>query len=170
VHQEFGRTDILVNNAGVMLLGPFIAEQRAEHRQMVEVNLLGAMTTTEAFLDQLRDSGGGLVNISSVAGRTARKARAGSAVYAATKTGLGGWSEVLRQELQPGVRVMVIEPGAVATELPDHITHAQTGPEIDQFYQELAIPAQEIAAIISFCVSRPRTVSINEILVRPTAL
>ena len=169
MHQEFGRTDILVNNAGVMLLGPFIAEQRAEHRQMVEVNLLGAMTTTEVFLDQLRDGGGGLVNISSVAGRTARTARAGSAVYAATKTGLGGWSEVLRQELQPGVRVMVIEPGAVATELPDHITHAQTRPEIDQFYQQLAIPAQEIAAIISFCVSRPRTVSINEILVRPTA-
>ena len=169
MHQEFGRTDILVDNAGVMLLGPFIAEQRAEHRQMVEVNLLGAMTTTEVFLDQLRDGGGGLVNISSVAGRTARTARAGSAVYAATKTGLGGWSEVLRQELQPGVRVMVIEPGAVATELPDHITHAQTRPEIDQFYQQLAIPAQEIAAIISFCVSRPRTVSINEILVRPTA-
>ena len=64
---------------------------------------------------------------------------------------------------------MVIEPGAVATELPDHITHAQTRPEIDQFYQQLAIPAQEIAAIISFCVSLPRTVSINEILVRPTA-
>ena len=74
VHQEFGRTDILVNNAGVMLLGPFIAEQRAEHRQMVEVNLLGAMTTTEVFLDQLRDGGGGLVNISSVAGRTAVRA------------------------------------------------------------------------------------------------
>lgn len=64
---------------------------------------------------------------------------------------------------------MVIEPGAVATELPDRITHAQTRPEIDQFYQQLAIPAQEIATIISFCVSRPRTVPINEILVRPTA-
>lgn len=97
MHQEFGRTDILVNNAGVMLLGPFIAGQRAEHRQMVEVNLLCAMTTTEVFLDQLRD-GGDLVSISSVADRTAR---AGSAVYAATKTGLGSWSEVLRQELQP---------------------------------------------------------------------
>jgi len=88
---------------------------------------------------------------------------------AATKTGLGGWSEVLRQELQPDVRVMVIEPGAVATELPDHIARTQTRPEIDQFYQQLAIPAEEIAAIISFCVSRPRAVSVNEVLVRPAA-
>ena len=76
MHQEFGRTDILVNNAGVMLLGPFIAEQRAEHRQMVEVNLLGAMTTTEVFLDQLRD-GGGLVNIPrSPAGQPGQPVRA----------------------------------------------------------------------------------------------
>jgi len=65
--------------------------------------------------------------------------------------------------------VIVIEPGAVATELPEHITHAETRPQIEQFYQELAIPAEEIAEIISFCVSRPRAVSINEVLVRPTA-
>ena len=79
------------------------------------------MTATEVFLDQLRDGGGDLVNISSVAGRTARPGNAG---YAATKWGLNGWSESLRQELQPDIRVIVIEPGAVATELTDHITHA----------------------------------------------
>ena len=112
---------MLVNNAGVMLLAPFSSDQRAEIRQMVEVNLLGAMTATEVFLDQLRDGGGDLVNISSVAGRTAR---AGNAAYAATKWGLNGWSEGLRQELQPDIRVTLIEPGAVATELTDHITHA----------------------------------------------
>ena len=106
-----------------MLLAPFTSEQRAEQRQMVEVNLLGAMTATEVFLDQLRDGGGDLVNVSSVAGRTAR---AGNAAYAATKWGLNGWSEALRQELQPDVRVIVIEPGAVATELTDHITHGET--------------------------------------------
>ncbi len=111
---------MLVNNAGVMLLGPFGSEQRDEARRMVEVNLLGAMTATEVFLPtQLRDGGGDLVNISSVAGRTAR---AGNAAYAATKWGMNGWSEALRQELQPDIRVTVIEPGAVATELTDHIT------------------------------------------------
>ena len=81
VRDELGGADVLVNNAGVMLLAPFTSDQRAEQRQMVEVNLLGAMTATEVFLDQLRDGGGDLVNISSVAGRTAR---AGNAGYAAT--------------------------------------------------------------------------------------
>ena len=75
---------MLVNNAGIMLLGPFIPEQREDSRRMVETNLLGAMTATEVFLDQLKDGGGDLVNISSVAGRTAR---AGNAGYAATKWG-----------------------------------------------------------------------------------
>jgi NADP-dependent 3-hydroxy acid dehydrogenase YdfG len=93
VRSELGGADVLVNNAGVMLLAPFSSDQRAEIRQMVEVNLLGAMTATEVFLDQLRDGGGDLVNISSVAGRTAR---AGNAAYAATKWGLNGWSEGLR--------------------------------------------------------------------------
>ena len=98
VQQELGGADILVNNAGVMLTAPFNSDQREEHRRMVETNLLGAMTATEVFLDQLRDGGGDLINISSVAGRTAR---AGNAAYAATKWGLNGWSEALRQELQP---------------------------------------------------------------------
>ena len=166
VQDELGGADVLVNNAGVMLLAPFTSEQRAEQRQMVEVNLLGAMTATEVFLDQLSDGGGDLINISSVAGRTAR---AGNAVYAATKWGMNGWSEALRQELQPDVRVIVIEPGAVATELVDHITHDETKQGIEDFYAATAITADDIAQIIAFAVSRPRSVSLNEILIRPTA-
>ena len=107
VGQELGGADVLVNNAGVMLLAPFSSDQRAEHRQMVETNLLGAMTATEVFLDQLRDGGGDLINISSVAGRTARP---GNSVYAATKWGMNGWSESLRQELQPDIRVTGSSP------------------------------------------------------------
>lgn len=166
VERELGGTDVLVNNAGVMLLAPFTSDQRAEQRQMVEVNLLGAMTATEVFLDQLGDGGGDLVNISSVAGRTAR---AGNAVYAATKWGINGWSEGLRQELQPDIRVMVIEPGAVATELTDHITHAETKQATQQFVKNLAITPQDIAEVIAFAVTRPRRMTLNEILVRPTA-
>src|SRR5206468_4130407 len=142
VRSELGGADILVNNAGVMLLAPFTPDQRAEMRQMVEVNLLGSITATEVFLEQLRTGGAGdLVDISSVAGRTAR---AGNAVYAATKWGLGGWSEALRQELQPDIRVMVIEPGAVATELTDHITHAETKRSTQQFVRDVAITARDI--------------------------
>jgi NADP-dependent 3-hydroxy acid dehydrogenase YdfG len=106
VQQELGGADILVNNAGVMLTAPFASDQREEHRRMVETNLLGAMTATEVFLDQLRANGcGDLVNVSSVAGRVAP---AGFAAYAATKWGINGWSEALRVELQPDVRVIVI--------------------------------------------------------------
>jgi NADP-dependent 3-hydroxy acid dehydrogenase YdfG len=167
VQRELGGADVLINNAGVMLLAPFTSEQRAEHRRMVETNLLGAMTATEVFLDQLRGGGGGdLVNVSSVAGRTARP---GNAVYAATKWGMNGWSESLRQELQPDVRVMVIEHGAVATELTDHITHADTKRTTQAFVRDLAIRAQDVAEVIAFAVSRPRRMSLNEILVRPTA-
>jgi NADP-dependent 3-hydroxy acid dehydrogenase YdfG len=133
---------------------------------MIEANLLGAMTVTEVFLDQLRDGGGDLVNLSSVAGRTARP---GNAVYAATKWGLNGWSEALRQERQPDVRVMVIEPGAVATELTDHITYPDAKHAAKQMYKQLAITADDIAEVIAFAVTRPQRMSLNEILVRPTA-
>jgi NADP-dependent 3-hydroxy acid dehydrogenase YdfG len=166
VKSELGGADVLVNNAGVMLLAPFTSDQRTEIRQMVEVNLLGSLTTTEVFLDQLRDGGGDLVNISSVAGRTAR---AGNAAYAATKWGINGWSEALRQELQPDVRVTLIEPGAVATELTEHITHVEAKQGAQRLYEQLAITAEDIAEIIAFAVTRPGRLTINEILVRPTA-
>jgi NADP-dependent 3-hydroxy acid dehydrogenase YdfG len=165
VQQELGGADILVNNAGVMLTAPFTSEQREEHRRMVETNLLGAMTTTEVFLDQLRANGGGeLVNISSVAGRVAP---AGFAAYAATKWGINGWSEALWVELQPDIRVTVIEPGDIATELSDHITDAESKRAAKE-YLDTAIPARDIAEVIAFAVSRPKRVTLNEILVRPT--
>jgi NADP-dependent 3-hydroxy acid dehydrogenase YdfG len=166
VKAELGSADVLVNNAGIMLLAPFTPRGHADHRRMVEANLLGAMNVTEVFLDQLRDGGGDLVNLSSVAGRTARP---GNAVYAATKWGINGWSESLRQELQPDIRVMVIEPGAVATELIDHITNPGVKRAAEQMYQQLAITAEDIAEVIAFAVTRPRHLTLNEILVRPTA-
>ncbi|MET7945107.1 SDR family oxidoreductase [Streptomyces sp. NPDC005302] len=164
VGREFGGVDVLVNNAGVMLLGPFSADQSADYQKMIEVNLLGAITTTEVFLDQLKDGGGDIVNLSSVAGRTAR---AGNGVYAATKWGLNGWSESLRQELLPDVRVTLVEPGVVATELPTHITHAQTREGVQKAYDVATVTADDIAEIITFTLQRPRHLVINEILVRP---
>lgn len=168
VQDELGGADVLVNNAGVMLLGPFDPDQRNDYRQMVEVNLLGAITATEVFLDQLKtgaaDRGADIINVSSVAGRTAR---AGNGVYAATKWGLNGWSESLRQELLPEVRVTLIEPGVVATELPNHITHAETREGVQQLYNQAQVTAGDIAQIIAFTLSRPRHLAINEVLLRP---
>jgi NADP-dependent 3-hydroxy acid dehydrogenase YdfG len=168
VHNELGGAHVLVNNAGVMLLGPFSSEQRDDYRHMIEVNLLGTINTTEVFLDQLKHSatgeGGDIVNISSVAGRTAR---AGNGVYAATKWGLNGWSESLRQELLPDIRVTLIEPGVVATELPHHITHAETREGVQRLYDQAEVTAEDIAAVIAFSLGRPRHLAINEILLRP---
>jgi NADP-dependent 3-hydroxy acid dehydrogenase YdfG len=164
VGRELGGAGVLVNNAGVMLLGPFGSSQRDDYRQMIEVNLMGAITATEVFLDQLKDGGGDIINISSVAGRTART---GNGVYAATKWGLNGWSESLRQELLPGIRVTLIEPGVVATELPTHITHAGTKEGVQKLYDQAQVTADDVAEIIAFALSRPRRLAINEILLRP---
>jgi NADP-dependent 3-hydroxy acid dehydrogenase YdfG len=164
VRQELGSADVLVNNAGVMLLGPFGSSQREDYRQMIEVNLMGAITATEVFLGQLKDGGGDIINISSVAGRTAR---AGNGVYAATKWGMNGWAESLRQELLPGIRVTLIEPGVVATELPTHITHPQTKEGVQKLYDEAQVTADDVAEIIAFVLSRPRRLAINEVLLRP---
>jgi NADP-dependent 3-hydroxy acid dehydrogenase YdfG len=165
VRSELGGATVLVNNAGVMLLGPFSTDQRDDYRRMIESNLLGAITATEVFLDQITRDGGDIINISSVAGRTAR---AGNGVYAATKWGLNGWSESLRQELLPAVRVSLIEPGVVATELPTHITHEQTSTAVNDMYSQATVTAQDVAEVIAFALSRPRHLAINEILLRPS--
>jgi NADP-dependent 3-hydroxy acid dehydrogenase YdfG len=132
-------------------------------RPGIEVNLLGAISTTEVFLDQLKDGGGDIINISSVAGRTARSS---NGVYAATKWGINGWSESLRQELLPDVRVTLVEPGVVATELPNHIAHADTKQGVQRLYDKAEVTAEDVAEIIAFILS-PRRLAINEILMRP---
>ncbi|MFY0408899.1 SDR family oxidoreductase [Solicola sp. PLA-1-18] len=164
VRDELGRVDVLVNNAGIMLLGPFGSDQRDDYRAMIETNLLGAITATEVFLPQLVDGGGDVVNLSSVAGRTARP---GNGVYAATKWGLNGWSESLRQELLPDVRVTLVEPGVVATELPGHITHDDTRHGVQELYDRAEVTADDVADVIAFAVTRPRRMVLNEILLRP---
>lgn len=120
-----------------------------------------------AVTADVTDRGADIINISSVAGRTAR---AGNGVYAATKWGLNSWSESLRQELLPEVRVTLIEPGVVATELPNHITHAETREGVQQLYNQAEVTAGDIAQIIAFTLSRPRHLAINEVLLRPAQL
>lgn len=164
VQDELGGAAVLVNNAEVMLLGPFSSERREDYRAMVEANLLGAITATEVFLDQLKDGGGDLVNISLAAGRTAR---ATNGVYAAIKWGINGWSESLRQELLPDVRVTLIEPGVVDTRLPSHITDEATRKAVQKGYDTATVKPEEITEVIAFALSRPRHLAINEILLRP---
>src|SRR5438105_4300312 len=118
-HAELGRLDVLVNNAGVMLLGPVLDAPTEEWRRMIHANVYGVLYCTHAALPLMAAQGAGhIITVSSVAGRVAR---AGSGVYNLTKFGVGAFSESLRQEaVSLGVRVTVIEPGAVATELAGH--------------------------------------------------
>jgi NADP-dependent 3-hydroxy acid dehydrogenase YdfG len=170
---ELGRLDTLVNNAGVMLLGPAVGAPLEEWERMLAVNVHGLLYCTHAALPHLLKAAqdaprqvADLVNISSVAGRVAR---AGSGVYNLTKHGVGAFSESLRQEVtERHVRVSLVEPGAVETELSSH-----NRPEIlDTIRQRFGsierLTADDIADAITYIVTRPRRVAINEILVRPT--
>ena len=170
---ELGRLDILVNNAGVMLLGPIVEAPVEEWEQMVEVNLLGLLYTSHAAIPHLiaaAEQGprevADLINISSVAGRIARR---GSGVYNATKHGVGAFSESLRQEVtRRHVRVALVEPGAVATELQSH-NRPEVKEQIEKRFTDMEIlEAEDIADAIAYVVTRPRRMAINEVLVRPT--
>jgi NADP-dependent 3-hydroxy acid dehydrogenase YdfG len=169
---ELGRLDVLVNNAGVMLLGPVIDAPVEEWERMVQINLLGLLYCTHAALPHLlraaEDSArqvADLVNISSVAGRETRN---GSGVYNATKHGVGAFSDALRKEITTRhVRVSLIEPGAVDTELASH-NRPEILAGIRQRFAIERLRAEDIADAIAYVVSRPRHVAINEVLVRPT--
>jgi NADP-dependent 3-hydroxy acid dehydrogenase YdfG len=170
---ELGRLDIVVNNAGQMLLGPIEDAPTEEWDRMIDLNLKGLINTTHAALPHLlsaaEDSGRGcadLVNISSVAGRIAR---AGSGVYNLTKHGVGAFSESFRQEFASRkVRSTIIEPGAVDTELSDHIRDGVREQTRERFAEIQMLEAADIADAIAYAVTRPWHVSLNEILIRPT--
>ncbi|MCC5652015.1 SDR family NAD(P)-dependent oxidoreductase [Nostoc sp. XA013] len=116
-----GRVDILVNNAGVALTGNIHGGNTSDWRRMFDVNVFGLLYATHAVLPIFKAQGRGhIVNISSVAGRIAR---AGVGIYNATKWGVNAISESLRQEvLQDNIRVTIIEPGLVETEINNHVT------------------------------------------------
>jgi NADP-dependent 3-hydroxy acid dehydrogenase YdfG len=170
---ELGRLDILVNNAGVMLLGPIENAPLEEWEQMVALNVLGLLYIAHAALPHLLKAAedsprrvADMVNISSVAGRVARS---GSGVYNVTKFGVVAFSESLRQEVtKRHVRVSVVEPGAVATELSSHMREAVREQSMQRFAGVERLAAEDIADAITYIVTRPRRVSLNEILIRPT--
>jgi len=168
-----GRLDTVVNNAGVMLLGPIVDAPTDEWDRMIALNLCGLLYIAHAAVPHLLRAAEGdprgvadLVNISSVAGRVAR---AGSGVYNLTKHGVGAFSESLRQELcDRHVRVSLVEPGAVDTELPDHLREEIRDQMMGRFAEVERLESGDIADAIGYIVSRPRRVAINELLIRPT--
>jgi NADP-dependent 3-hydroxy acid dehydrogenase YdfG len=171
--KELGRIDTVVNNAGVMLLGPIVGAPTEEWERMVSLNIMGLLYIAHAALPHLLRAAEGpprqvadLVNISSVAGRVARSH---VGIYNLTKFGVGAFSESLRQEVTGRhVRISLVEPGAVNTELGNHVR-----PEIrEQLFQRFAnmerMESEDIADAILYIVTRPRRVAVNEMLIRPT--
>jgi len=170
---ELGRLDTVVNNAGVMLLGPALDAPIEEWDRMVDLNVKGLLYVAKAALPHLLKYAEeeprmvtDLVNISSVAGRRPRE---NSAVYNLTKFGVGAFSEALRQEVtERHVRVSLVEPGAVMTELASHNRPEVIEAMKARFGSIERMEAPDIADAISYIVTRPRHVAINEILIRPT--
>jgi NADP-dependent 3-hydroxy acid dehydrogenase YdfG len=167
--EEFDSIDVLVNNAGVMLLEPVERADRENFRQMVEVNLLGLMNLSHAVLPVMQDQGAGhIVNVSSTAGRDANANNSG---YSATKFGVNAFTEALRQEVTTkGIRTTIIEPGAVETELQDHIPDEEVKEQIEDGLLGSITPLQseDIARGIAYAATQPQHVNVNEILIRPT--
>jgi NADP-dependent 3-hydroxy acid dehydrogenase YdfG len=170
---ELGRLDVVINNAGLMLLGPIVGADTGEWRRMVELNVLGLMYVTAAALPHLlRAAEDGprrvsdLVNVSSVAGRVARL---GSGAYNATKWAVNAFSEALRQEVtEHHVRVALVEPGAVSTELAGHNRPEVLAGLRSSLGDIERMEAGDIADAITYAVTRPRHVAMNELLIRPT--
>jgi NADP-dependent 3-hydroxy acid dehydrogenase YdfG len=167
--EKMGGLDIIVNNAGVMLLGAIEGADSENWRRMVEVNVLGLMYATDAAMPLIREAGGGnIVNIASTAGRVAH---AGAGAYNLTKFGVVGFSEALRQEaLHSGIRVTIVEPGMVDTELQGHNEDPAAVEGIKKMRESIdnePLQSEDIADAILYAVSRPPHVAINEMLIRP---
>ena len=171
---EFGRLDILINNAGVMLLGEVADSPVEEWKQMVEVNLLGTMYCVKAALPHLSEAAADtsvrgvadIVSTSSVAGRMIRH---NAAAYSATKHGLNAFSESLRQEVTGShIRIGLVEPGVVDTELFSHNRPGILEKIGSRFSAIESLQPADVADAICYIVTRPRRVSLNEVLIRPT--
>ena len=166
--ETYGRIDVLVNNAGIMPLSPLERVKVDEWDRMIDVNLKGVLYGVAAALPHMTaQKSGHIINLSSVAGH---KVFGGSAVYSATKFGVRALSEGLRMEVKPyNIRTTIICPGAVKTELLDHITEADVQKANQDYVGQVGVPADSFARVVAFAVSQPEELDINEIVFRPTS-
>lgn len=167
---KFGRIDVWMNNAGLMPHSEFIKSKVADWNQMIDVNLRGVLYGIDAALPSMRaQKSGQFINVSSVAGHGVH---AGGGVYSATKAGVLMISEALRQEeaaAKSNIRVTVVSPGAVATELVDHVTDQATKKALEGYYEQTAITPERVATSIAAAIDLPADAAINEIVIRPTS-
>lgn len=163
---RFGRLDVLIGNAGLMPLSPLDDLRVDEWDRMIDVNIKGVLYGIAAALPVFRAQGNGhFINVSSVAGH---RISPSGAVYSGTKFAVRAISEGLRQEAGDKIRVTIISPGAVESELAETITNSRVKERILE-YRKMAMPADAIAAAVAYAIGQPANVDVNEILIRPTA-
>lgn len=161
----FGPVDVIVNNAGVMPLSPLEALKVAEWNRMIDVNIRGVLHGIAAVLPGMQQRGRGqVINVSSIGGHAVFPA---AAVYCATKFAVCAISEGLRQETSQ-LRVTVISPGVVTSELADSITHEGSRAAMQEF-RRVALQPDDIARAVTYAIDQPDGVDVSEVIVRPTA-
>lgn len=166
--EQFGRVDVILNNAGVMPLSPMDRMNVEEWNTMIDVNIKGVLNGIAAVLPYMKDQKfGQIINTSSVAGH---KVFNGSAVYSATKYAVRALTEGLRMEVKPyNIRTTIVCPGAVKTELLEHISEADIQQANKDYVGEVGISPDSFARVVAFAISQPEYVDINEVIFRPTA-
>lgn len=166
--EQFGRVDVILNNAGVMPLSPLDRLNVDEWDTMIDVNIKGVLNGIAAVLPYMKEQKSGqIINTSSVAGH---KVFFGSAVYSATKYAVRALTEGLRMEVKPyNIRTTIVCPGAVKTELLEHITEADIQQANKNYVGEVGISPDSFARVVAFAISQPEDVDINEIIFRPTS-
>lgn len=166
--EAYGRIDVMLNNAGLMPLAPLEKLKTDEWDQMIDVNVKGVLYGIAAALPHMKQQKSGhIINVSSVYGH---KLGPDATVYCATKFAVRALSEGLRQEVKPyNIRTTVISPGAVATELLEHISDEKVQAQTKDFVSKIAVPAETFARMVAFAINEPDDVDVNEILFRPTA-
>ncbi|KQT02779.1 SDR family oxidoreductase [Rhizobium sp. Leaf386] len=166
--ERFGRIDVMLNNAGLMPLAPLERLKIDEWDRMIDVNIKGVLYGIAAALPHMKaQKSGHIINVSSVYGHVVDP---GATVYCATKHAVRALSEGLRKEVKPyNIRTTIISPGAVSTELLEHISEKDIQAGARDFVSRIAIGPGTFARSVAFAISEPDNVDINEILFRPTA-
>jgi NADP-dependent 3-hydroxy acid dehydrogenase YdfG len=168
---EWGRLDTLVNNAGLMRMGAAVDAPLADWDDLVSVNIQGVLYTTRAALPHLvaaaADSPRGVADVVTISSTAGWVARPGTAVYSLTKFGVNAFSEGLRQELiDKRVRVGVVGPGTVDTEIGDHLPPPAKAAMDQRTAGMTKLQSEDIADAVRYMVTRDRRVAVNQILVR----
>ncbi|APP74197.1 oxidoreductase [Xanthomonas vesicatoria ATCC 35937] len=166
--EKFGRVDVLINNAGVMPLSNLESLKVAEWDQMINVNIKGVLHGIAAALPHMkRQKSGQIITTASVAGHLVFPA---SSVYSGTKFAVRAICEGLRQEVKAyNIRTTILSPGAVKTELLDHISDEAVKSANSDYVAQVGIPADSYARMATFAIGQPDDVDVNEIIFRPTA-